>query len=345
MSRFVSRAAIAAHRGRDLLSGLRWTPNWCRAEANPEIRSPVADSRLFAILGSYNDEDVIEATVANAFTQGAERVYLVDNASTDETVPRALAAGAEVAEIYKTTAFEENLRVQLMNAAVWRISCKEPSAHIWWLWLDDDEFPHGPEGQTIKQYVDGLDRRFRIVGSTFYQHYPHQKPEYIRGFHPIDFQPFCEPFWQPSIPRCRQNHWKHPLQRFDQEGPFIAIGRGFHMCESADRSQLVEPVLGIVTHHFHYREEDSSRRRLSSSYEGVGGRLEHLPSAARDGSKRLKSVDAVYSQRWADVDNQRHVRGEVGVELHPWNEFTHHSEPKRWYNEQDLAQALEDISG
>jgi len=48
------------------------------------------------------EEDVVEATVRNAFAQGAEAVYLVDNASTDATVARAEAAGATVAEIFAT---------------------------------------------------------------------------------------------------------------------------------------------------------------------------------------------------------------------------------------------------
>jgi hypothetical protein len=108
-----------------------------------------------------------------------ERVYLVDNASTDDTVARAVGAGAELAEVFRTACSQESLRILIMNSVVWRVSSAESSEHVWWLWLDADEFPEGPEGQTIKQYLDGLDRRFRVVGSRYYQHFPDYKPEYI----------------------------------------------------------------------------------------------------------------------------------------------------------------------
>ena len=148
--------------------------------------------RLFAVLGTWMEEDVVEATVANAFAQGVEAVYLVDNASTDGTVDRAVAAGAVVAESYRTEAYEERIRMLLMNAVVARVSLASDAQHIWWLWLDADEFPEGPEGVTIGDYLRGLDRRFRLVGSTYFNHFPTDSPMYIPGFHPIDFQAMCQ---------------------------------------------------------------------------------------------------------------------------------------------------------
>ena len=50
------------------------------------------------------EEDVVEATVRNAFAQGVEAVYVVDNASTDATVERAVAAGATFVESFHTDA-------------------------------------------------------------------------------------------------------------------------------------------------------------------------------------------------------------------------------------------------
>jgi glycosyltransferase involved in cell wall biosynthesis len=329
-----------AHRARDLVTGMHWNPNWVRAEDDPASPCPVS-ARLFAIIGSYNDEDIIEATVANAFTQGVERVFVVDNASTDDTVARAEQAGAHVAEVFQTTCFEESLRILLMNSVVWRVSSAEASEHIWWLWLDDDEFPQGPEDQSIKQYLDGLDRRFRVVGSQYYQHYPHRKPEYLRGFHPLEFQPLCEPFSQPQIPRCSSRHYKHPLQRFDRGGPFIAARRGFHTCDVNDRVQLVEPTSGIVTHHFQFRDEEATRDRLKNLYGARNGRdAQLLRTGTTDGGRRLRSVDAVYARRWRDVDNLRHLKGDVGIDPRPWSEFTTQPEPRRWYDTKSLADAL-----
>jgi len=335
------RAATAAHRARDVAAGVHWTPRWVRAEDNPPDPDPVDGARLFAVLGSYEDEDVVEATVRNAFAQGVERVYLVDNASTDDTVARAVGAGAELVEVFATTGPQESIRNLLMNTAVWRVSSNEPAEHVWWLWLDDDEFPHGPQGATIRQYLDRLDRRFRVVGAQYYQHYPHQKPEYLRGFHPLDFQPLCEPFSQPAIPRCGSGHYKHPLQRFDRSGPFVVAENGFHTGRANDRAQLVEPTTGIVTHHFQYREETLTRHRLARHYGAMARRDTHLaPADVTDGARRLRNLDAIYAQRWDEVDNQRHIRGDRGVSPRPWPDLTAYPEPPRWYGADDLAGAL-----
>ena len=53
-----------------------------------ESRPPATPGRFpaFAVIKSWMDEDIIEATVRNAIVQGADAVYLVDNASTDATI-------------------------------------------------------------------------------------------------------------------------------------------------------------------------------------------------------------------------------------------------------------------
>jgi hypothetical protein len=171
------------------------------ASPNPQPPEPLTDFRFFAVLGTWMEEDVVEATVRNAFAQGVEAVYLVDNASTDATVERALAAGATLAELFETQVYEEHVRVLFMNAVVARESLASGADHVWWLWLDADEFPEGPDGMTILDYLHTLDQRFRIVGSTFYNHYPNSAPENLPGFHPVDFQPLCETYAPVARPR------------------------------------------------------------------------------------------------------------------------------------------------
>ena len=46
------------------------------------------------------------------------------------------------------------------------------SEHIWWLWLDADEFPHAPAGATVREFLEPLDRRFRVVGASVHQPLP-----------------------------------------------------------------------------------------------------------------------------------------------------------------------------
>jgi hypothetical protein len=308
------------------------------AIANPDPADTLEDFRFFAILGTWMEEDVVEATVRNALAQGAEAVYLVDNASTDATVARATAAGAVVAESYQTEVYEEPLRILLMNAAVARLSLASGAAHVWWLWLDADEFPEGPGGLSIAQYLATLDRRFRLVGSTYYNHFPSTKPEYLPGFHPVDFQPLCERYTSRHIHFCPQPHWKHPLQRFDRHDRYITAGGGFHTAWLRTRQPLVEPEGGIVTHHVTYRQEAFSRRRLELLC-GESARNQHNDSVGnRTIERRFRSLDAVYAGDWERVNNLRGDGTMLGVHPTPWPDP---SSTRRWYGEDDLAAAKE----
>ncbi len=314
-------------------------PIGCAAEVNPHTPDPISDVPLYAVLGTFNEADVIDATIENAFRQGVERVYLIDNASTDETVNRAVAAGAILAETYETPTYDESTRTLAMNWTVLRISLAEEVPHIWWLWMDADEFSHGPGDLTIAQYLAQLDRRFRIVGADVYQHYPDGKPEYISGFHPLDFQPMCFLHRETPVPRCRNLHRKHPLQRFDRSGPFITSMLGFHQCTAGKGVQLLEPPEGIVMHHFQYRDEALTRKRIGAVYGDVDSRLSRANSPYPEpGHARLDSLDAVYSQRWSEVDNQSTIKGDVGVNLVPWSSVSS-SEPARWYSEEERKRA------
>ena len=69
---------------------------------NPAEPSTLPEFQLFAVVKTWMDEDIIEATVRNAIVQGATSVFIVDNGSTDGTVERAVEAGAVVAEVYET---------------------------------------------------------------------------------------------------------------------------------------------------------------------------------------------------------------------------------------------------
>ena len=60
-------------------------------------------------------------------------------------------------------------------------------AHIWWLWLDADEFPHGPRGLTVREYLETLDRRYRIVGARFINHFPSGEPASSTSFARVCF--------------------------------------------------------------------------------------------------------------------------------------------------------------
>jgi len=303
-------------------------------EPNPSHPDRVPDSRLFAVLGTWMEEDVVEATVRNAFAQGVEAIYLVDNASTDATVERALSAGATLAESYRTEVYQERIRMTFMNGVVARVSLASDADYVWWLWLDADEFPEGPQGVTIADYVRNLDRRFRLVGSTYYNHVPTTTPGYIPGFHPIDFQPLCERF-VPDQPRyCDEGHWKHPLQRFDRRGPFLASLQGFHGANLLMGERVIEPEGGIVTHHFPYREEGATRRRLELLCGGEDRNSYNDAIGNSSIKKRFDTLDAVYRGDWAKVDSLRSRAPDLGVRPEPWPDP---SSSRRWYEPAELT--------
>jgi hypothetical protein len=303
------------------------------SEPNPEHADVLPDVPLYAVLGTWMEQDIVEATVRNAFAQGADAVYLVDNASTDATVDRAVAAGAMLAESYRTTIYEERIRILLMNAVVARVSLASELPHVWWLWLDADEFPEGPRGLTIAEYLRTLDRRFRIVGSTYYNHFPTTVPGYVPGFHPIDFQPMYGEF-VPDEPRyCDQPHWKHPLQRFDAAGPFLRTLEGFHSASVVRDVLLVEPEGGLLTHHFQYREEAATKARMELLCGGVDRNAHNEVIGNSSIKKRFENLDAVYAGAWDKVDSLRSHVPQLGVQLRRWPDT---AAARRWYQPADL---------
>lgn len=266
---------------------------------NPTAPRRLEDFKLYALLGTWMEEDVVAANVYNAFRQGCDRVLLIDNESPDETVAEATAAGAELVGTFHTEQYDEDLRIDLMNQTVARVSSEDDSSYIWWLWLDADEFPHGPRGITVREFLSTLDDRFRVVGARYFNHYPGAAPHYVAPLHPLDFQPLCEELLTRT---CRLWHRKHPLQRFDRDSAPIRCESGFHRVSSEERP-LLEPTESIFLHHFPFREQETTLRRLRALF-GAGGRADPDDFAAHHMQTRLRSAEAVYAGNWEQLDRE-----------------------------------------
>jgi hypothetical protein len=260
-------------------------------------QKPVRAFRFFAVLGAWMEEDVIAATVANCLTQGCERVYLVDNESPDRTVERALAEGAVLARTFSSERYDELERIGHMQAVVDEVSAAEGDKHVWWLFLDADEFHHGPRGLTLRDYLATLDRRYRLVGARFFNHFPRGEPAYVEGRHPLDVQPRCHEI---PFPICDFAHYKHPLQRWDADGSPIKCGWGFHNATCAEA--LLEPALPVFLHHFPYRAKEFTKARLERLVAVEATRGTTSDAATVHMRRRFESLDAVYAQRWRDVE-------------------------------------------
>jgi hypothetical protein len=275
-----------------------WRESWVEWADNPNEPEPVPSFRLFAVICTWMEEDVVAATIAHAKEQGCERVFLVDNGSSDRTVDRAIAAGAELAVRFDHGNFDDTEKTRQMQLVVDRVSRASADNHIWWLWLDADEFHHGPAGLTIRDYLATLDRRFRVVGARFFNHLPDRSPAYVEGAHPVECQPLCYelPAWY-----CELGHRKHPLQRWDRTASRIICGDGFHRAACADR--IEEPTTPVFLHHFPFREERITSRRLSRLFGESGQGRDRIGSDPALGHHRLRraSLDAVYAQRWGEI--------------------------------------------
>ena len=313
-------------------------PSWILSRPNPPGAHRLREFRMFAVLGTWMEADVIAANIRNALAQGCERVYLVDNGSTDGTVAAALQEGAILARSFETGRYDEALRLRHMNDVVSEVSTSEGAEHVWWLFLDADEFSHGPAGMTLREYLATLDRQFRVVGARFFNHYPGDAPYYEPGRHPLDFQPLCEEL---AYPMCPSGHRKHPLQRFDRGGTPIECGTGFHRCSCEE--QLYEPAEPVFLHHFPFREESATRRRLEALWaKDEGGLTRALESRDTHILTRFRSMDAVYAKEWAKVENfialdpLNKIVNAPAVGVHPrlWSEAVEpwHQAVLRWYS-------------
>jgi hypothetical protein len=304
------------------------------ARPNPAHPEPLASIRLFAMLGTWMEADVVEACVRNARAQGCDEVFLVDNDSPDDTVAVATSAGATLSVSFATEFYDDAMRSGIMNDAARQISLRAGDEHIWWLWLDADEFPQGPGGLTIREFLGSLDRSFRCVGARFFKHYPSSVPAYTSGRHPIDEMPWCR---EDTGDHCGNalNHYKHPLQRYDRAGPPITVGVGAHSV-SCRHAALFEPQDSVLVHHFRYREEHATRLRMARlcgvdagpetrvGYEDL--RQRELYGSSPGMTERLHKLDTVYARARQGPEGLR-----AGVRR--WEELAGPGEASipRWY--------------
>jgi len=316
--------------------GRRLGVPWSHVQDQPPRPEPLGAFRLFGLVTAWMEGDVIAATVANAFNQGCESVFLLDNDSPDDTVAQAQGAGAELAASYQTTRFDDDRRIALVNQVVGEISATTGDDHVWWLLMDADEFCHGPRGGTVRDHLAGLDRRFRCVGARVLHHLPSSRPANIGGFHPLDFQPLCAEI---PVGFCKLGHWKHPLMRWDRRGARVETIVGYHQL-TGPACPVREPGDGVVLHHFPFREEAPTRRRLGALCAPDARGVVRVPDPVQGMVIRWRTMDAVYQRRWDEVGiiSDR----TVGVRPRRWTSVLAPVDQQvgRWYSPEDLDAAV-----
>ena len=284
---------------------------------------------LVAIISTWFDGDIIEANVSNCFKQGFDRVLILDNASGDESVSRAVACGAEVGEIYETAVYDDDLRIAKENGLA-RQSVEGSAGDVWVVSLDADEFLHGFNGMTVKESLHSLPQQVQTIGSYAVDLYPESPDAYRIGEHPGTCMPSgC---FRKGI-FCPQTHWKHVAIRYSNGEFKIAQTRGNHITSVPSSSPApVESCFSLPILHAPFRRYEDSKARLKRLC-GKDKSLGNKPRSAGDDQvtgnmgaiKRWNCLEDVYAGRWDRVEiphcRMLYGREVTGICLYPWKNF------------------------
>ena len=321
---------------------------WSLASLKITQASPsVAPRRpLFAIVNTWMEADIIEATVRNCWEQGCDRVFLLDNDSPDDTVERAKTAGAELLENYHTDFFQNSVKYRIINEHIGRLAAELGGA--WWMCLDADELPTGPHGLRIREYLAGLPTQFNVVGAYSFDHHPTAPLANLPGFHPADFQPYG---MFRTAKFCGQRHWKHLLFIVDRDG-LTGTWRGSHsLWIRKGASAKTEPTEALLIHHFMYRNRRDTEQRLrelTKPRPEFGGASRVVPNEIFIGqqgcAKKFRQLDLIYSCKWDQVEppHSQMLDYQIGVPVEHWSKIlspADYSYP-RWYSLKELQDAI-----
>lgn len=292
-------------------------------------------TRLYALIATWHDADIVAAAVKNCYAEGCDRVYVIDNDSPDGTAKAAVAAGAILAESYTTAYFQDVLRVRKMNAIIRDITESEKHDELWWMALDCDEMPRGPGRLTIRQFLEQLPEDCNTVGANAFDHYPTKPLANVPGEHPAKYQPMG---WFRNWPTggfCQQLHWKHPLNRY-RNGKFTAIWlRGLHDSRTTEEhGPPIEPKESLLLHHFMFRNEADTRARhiaLCAPNPALGGLHRSSPDddaiASEGAMTRFRNLDLIYQGKWKEA-RMPHLQArrdlqKGGIPLVHWSKLFH----------------------
>lgn len=286
----------------------------------------VNDFGLHAIVSTWHEQDIIEATVLNCFRQGCDSVTILDNNSQDDTVERAVSVGASVGEIYSTDAYDDDLRIRKQNEIARGIAESAKSGAVWILCLDADEFIHGSGGMTVRDTLQTVPAIVRTVGCFSYDMYPEGHSSYVRKTHPAQSMKKCI---QRRTNTCGLFHWKHCAIRYNAPEYDMCQNRGNH--DVATRRGLV--VYESSSHALHmihapYRNYEDSVARLNllcgTSFGKKRSHLDDDVTGNAGAIRRLQNIDNAYEGNFRDISlphNCFYGREIVGAVPYPLSSY------------------------
>ena len=311
-------------RNRELNGGV--PDGWARIKPkilqNDRLEVP-GNIKLFAVISTWNDADIIRASIQNCYLNGCERVYILDNDSSDKTQQVAKFAGATDIISYPTKVYDDDLRIRYQNGIVQIVTEEEKLPCVWWMVLDADEFPTTRNGEKIVDYLSYLNPKINTVGCDFIDLYPIRKKYYQRGKHPA----LCmdHGVWRRGgVKRyCQCGHWKHSLIKFNKGNWNAAHFRGNHglAVERPKREILFESTSDLVFFHAPIRHPNDTYKRLQLLCGTGRNEWDDQVTNNQGAVKRWKCLDAIYAEKWNEVEyphSQVYGRPVVGLALYPW---------------------------
>jgi glycosyltransferase involved in cell wall biosynthesis len=282
--------------------------------AGPVLGTSRPRPLIYAITAVWNEEDIVYALVEHLCAQGVDRVFVIDDESDDATVAEATAAGAEVIRTRSDGTYSEAVRSARVRDAIATYT-EAAGGDVWWLVVDADEFPRGPDGTTVRDLVERAPGWVDVVGSRVLDHVPAGADDYLPRQPPLPFFPLAR--WFRSA-FCGRGHWKHPLIRVRQAGDVYPMP-GHHTVGTVDGRRAREWVPTLLTHHFplraHRRTEEKLRRAMTPD-----GRYATSPDGfTRDRIlERLRALDDLYAGRYERVASGFAGDRRMGITVSDW---------------------------
>lgn len=270
---------------------------------------------LYGLCQAWNEDDVIYATVRNLFLQGADEVFVIDDASDDDTPVEARAAGATVIGDASDGTFDEVRRTRRIAEVIEERSAAA-DRDVWWIMVDADEFPRGPGARTIRDLALALPPSVDTIGSRVLEHYPSGRSEPRRRHHPLDELPLAH--WHVN-PACPAGHWKHQMMRVREPGELRFMMGRHTIAAPAAGKPVVESRESLLMHHFplraRWRTEERFRTANSPAgrYGGSGNEFR-----IRRVETRLRTLALCYAEEYESLPVMYPGERRFGVEVRDW---------------------------
>jgi hypothetical protein len=285
------------------------------------------ETPLLAAVAAWNEDDIIFVTVRNLFAQGANRVFVIDDGSDDHTGAEARAAGGTVVPRHSNGRYSEAVRA----ASIAQLVATETAAAggaAWWLLVDADELPTGPDGMTVRHLVDGLPGWVDVVGSRVLDHVPHRGSSLSPREDPLVAFPLARLYHNSY---CPSGHWKHQLIRVRRPGDVRSLP-GQHVASSGDGRVLREPATSLLMHHFPLRGLDRTAAKYRAAI-APDGRYTRSPDAFSRArvTQRIHELEKYHAGECHLVLDPFPGRRRRPSDVRPWQEFVPPGE-RHWPN-------------